>query len=43
MAMFSAERQKFWVAFPVPSNASTVTSPLMVTSSGFWPRPWIEV
>jgi hypothetical protein len=43
MAMFSAERQKFCVALPVPSNESTVTSPLMVTSSGFWPRPWIDV
>ena len=45
IAMFSALRQKFWVALPasLALNASTVTAPLMVTSSGFWARPWIEV
>ena len=43
ISMFSAERQKFWVALPVPSNESTVTSPLMETWSGFWPRPWTDV
>ncbi len=43
--MFSAERQKFWVALPasLALNASTVTAPLMRTSSGFCPRPRIEV
>ena len=42
---FSAERQKFCVALPasLALNASTVTAPLMRTSSGFWPTPRIEV
>jgi hypothetical protein len=45
IARFSAERQKFCSATPWSEalNASTVTSPLMVTSSGFWPRPAMEV
>ena len=42
--MFSAERQKFWVALPVPSKESTVTSLLLsATWSGFWPRPCTDV
>src|SRR6478735_8003610 len=42
---FSAERQKFCVALPASEalNASTVTAPLIRTSSGFWPTPRIEV
>ncbi len=45
MARFSAERQKFWVALPASEalKASTVTLPLMVTLSGFCPRPATEV
>jgi hypothetical protein len=42
-ARFSAERQKFCVALPLNQPASTVTSPLMVVSSGDRPRPAIEV
>ncbi len=42
-ARFSAERQKFCVALPLNQPASTVTSPLKVVSSGFRPRPEIEV
>jgi hypothetical protein len=33
--MFSAERQKFCVALPLNQPASTVTSPLICTWSGF--------
>ena len=40
---FSAERQKFCVALPPNQPASTVTSPWIVVSSGFRPRPMIEV
>ncbi|CAO0830141.1 hypothetical protein SMICM17S_12690 [Streptomyces microflavus] len=40
---FSAERQKFCVAFPSNQPASTVTSPLNVVSFGLSPRPAIEV
>jgi hypothetical protein len=43
MEKFSAERQKFCVALPPNQPASTVTSPLMRTSSGFCPRPMIDV
>jgi hypothetical protein len=38
-AMFSAPRQKFWVALPWNQSASACTWPLMVTSSGDSPRP----
>ena len=39
MERFSAERQKFCVALPWNQPASTVTSPLIWTWVGFWPRP----
>src|SRR3954468_23284078 len=42
---FSADRQKFWVALPLPSqSASARTWPLMVTSSGDMPSPatWVK-
>src|SRR5215471_10316817 len=43
IAMFSADRQKFWVALPVPSKESTVTSLLFSwTELGFCPRPWTD-
>lgn len=44
-AMFSAERQKFCSAEPWSDSlkASTVMSPLIWTSSGFWPSPATEV
>jgi hypothetical protein len=41
--MFSTDRQKFWVALPWNQPASTVMSPLIRTSCGFWPRPITEV
>src|SRR5690606_27343305 len=43
MEKFSAERQKFCVAFPPNQPASTVTSPLIWTWVGFCPRPAIVV
>src|SRR4051794_21584006 len=42
---FSADRQKFWVAFCGGNqSASACTAPLMVTSSGDRPRPatWVK-
>jgi hypothetical protein len=44
-ARFSAERQKFCSATPLSEalKASTVTSPLIRTSPGFWPRPATDV
>src|SRR5438128_2226952 len=38
-AIFSTERQKFWVAFPPNQPAFERTAPVIFTSSGDLPRP----